>query len=254
MTKRSIALGIAALGFFLLSAPQVEAQADAVRVLVSNGMKAAMEELRPQCERAIGHPLALQFDSTAGLKKKIESGEAFDVALVTSQAIDDLIKQGKLAGSRAALGRVQLGIGIRAGAARPDIHTPEALKQTLRAAKTITYREDGASRSDIDKMFGRLGITAEMKSKVILTQGSGTSTDNVAAGKAQYVITLSSEIMTVRGLQLLDPLPREFRYDIPFEGAVSANARDAQAARALLAFLAGPKVALAFKATGINRP
>ena len=252
MTKQLIAVAVA-LGFTFLSAQEIRAQSDPIRVLVSNGMKAAMEELQPQCERAIGHPLALQFDSTAGLKKKIESGEAFDVALVTSQAIDDLIKQGKLAGERAALGRVQLGIGIQAGTARPDIRTPEALKKTLLAAKSVTYREDGASRPDIDRMFERMGITAEMKSKLILTQGSGTSTDKVAAGKAQYVITLSSEIMTVRGLQLLDQLPQEFRYDIPFEGAVSANARHAQAANALLVFLAGPKVAPAFKASGLNR-
>ena len=244
MRKRSIAV-FAALGFTFLTAQESAAQATAVRVLVSNGMKAAMEELRPQCERVIGHPLALQFNSTAGLKKQIETGDGFDVAMITSEAIDDLIKQGKLGGgSRAALGHVQLGIGIRAGAARPDIHTPEALKRTLLAAKSITYREDGASRPDIEKMFQRLGIAAAMQSRISLVQGSGTATDNVVAGKAQLVITLSSEIASVRGLQLLDQLPQEFRYDIPFEGAVSTSARNPEAAKALIACLA---------ANGLNR-
>src|SRR5712692_4338041 len=119
MTIRSTATAIlATVGFIFLSAREVAAQDTALRVLVSNGMKAAMEELQPQCERAIGHPLALQFNSTASVKKMIEAGQGFDVNLITTEAIDDLIKQGKRAGSsRVPLARSELGIGIRAGAA-----------------------------------------------------------------------------------------------------------------------------------------
>ncbi len=213
-----------------------------------------MEKLQPRCERMIGHPLVLQFNSTAGLKKQIEAGDGFDVAMITSEAVDDLIKQGKLAGgSRAAMGRVQLGIGIRTGAAKPDIHTPEALKRTLRAAKSITYRVDGASRHDIEKMFARLGIAKELQPAIVLVEGSGTATDSVASGKAELVITLSSEIMPVHGIQLLGPLPPEFQYAIPFEAAVSAKATNAEAAKALIAILSGPAMAPVFKASGLNR-
>src|SRR4029077_19374486 len=89
---------------------------DALRVLVSNGMKGSLEELEPQCEKAVGRPLAIQFGATASLKKRIESGEAFDVTIITTEAIGDLIHQGKLAGaSRVDVGRSELGIGIRAG-------------------------------------------------------------------------------------------------------------------------------------------
>jgi molybdate transport system substrate-binding protein len=103
-------------------------------------MKAAMEELQPQCERAMGHPLALEFNSTAAVKKKIEAGEPFDVAIITSEAIDELTKEGKIAGGTSAkLVRSELGIGIRAGAPKPKIGTPEALKQTLLGTKSITY-------------------------------------------------------------------------------------------------------------------
>src|SRR6202162_1850872 len=99
VTTRSIAAAMvaAAAGFFFLPAQEVAAQGTSVRVLVSNGMKAALEELQPQCERAIGHPLALQFNSTAAVKKKIEAGEVFDVTIITTEAIGDLIKEGKLA-------------------------------------------------------------------------------------------------------------------------------------------------------------
>src|ERR1700686_2443083 len=99
MTLRSIVAAIVAttVGLTFLSTQAVTAQGTAVRVLVSNGMKAAMEELQPRCERAIGHPLTLQFNSTASLKKKIEAGEGFDVAIITIEAIDDLIKEGNIA-------------------------------------------------------------------------------------------------------------------------------------------------------------
>jgi molybdate transport system substrate-binding protein len=255
MKLRSIAAAIVAtsLGGVFLSTPEVTAQGPAVRVLVSNGMKAAMEELQPRCERAIGHPMALQFNSTASLKKKIEAGEGFDVAIITTEAIGDLIKQGKLAsGSRADLGRSELGIGIRSGAAKPDIHTPEALKRTLQKAKSITYPQDGASRAYIEKMFERMGIAADVNPKIILAQGSGPATESVAAGKAALVITLFSEIVPIHGVEILGPLPGEFRYDIRFAAAASAATENVKAAKALIAFLAGPEAAPAFKAKGIE--
>jgi len=255
MTVRSIAAAILAttVGLIFLFTQEVAAQGGAVRVLVSNGMKAAMEKLQPQCERAIGHPLALQFNSTASVKKKIEAGEGFDVAIITSEAIDALIKEGKIAGgTRADLGRSELGIGIRAGAAKPDIHTPEALKRTLRDAKSITYPQDGASRAYIENMFERMGIAADVKPRIILAQGSGPATESVAAGKAALVITLFSEIVPIHGVEILGPLPGEFHYDIRFAAAARATTKNGEAAKALITFLAGPKAAPIFKAKGLE--
>jgi molybdate transport system substrate-binding protein len=255
MTIRSIASAIVATtaGFVFLPPQAVAADGTAVRVLVSNGVKAAMEELQPQCERAIGHPLALRFNSTASVKKEIEAGEGFDVTIITSEAIADLIKQGKLAGgSRTELCRSELGIGIRTGAAKPDIHTPEALKQTLRDAKSITYPQDGASRGYIEKMFERMGIAAEVKPRIILAPGSGPATESVAAGKAAMVVTLFSEIVPIPGVEILGPLPGELHYDIRFAAAASAATKNAEAAKALITFLAGPKAAPILKAKGLE--
>ena len=207
MRMRSIAAALVAVGYLFLFTRTVAAQS-AIHVLVSNGLKAAVEELQPQCAREVGRPLEIQFNSTASVKKKIEAGETFDVSMITSEAIDDLVKQGKLAsGSRAELGRSDLGIGIRAGAAKPDIRTPEGLKRTLLEAKSITYPQDGASRAYIEKMFERLAITAAVKPKIILAPGSGPATESVEAGKAALVITLFSEILPVHGVEILGPLP-----------------------------------------------
>jgi len=216
-------------------------------------MKATMEALERPCARAIGHPLAMQFASTAALKQRIEAGEEFDATFITTDAIDDLIKQRRLdAGSRTELARSVLGIGIRAGSIRPDIHTPEALKRTLLAAKTITYPKDGASRGFIEQMFERMGIAADLKPRIILADGSGAATESVAAGRAQFVLTLFSEILPVPGAEILGPLPGEFQFDIHFGGASSAKARNPQAAKALIAYLARPNVAAIFQAKGLE--
>ena len=248
MLKRSIAVALAALAF------NATAQVTPVRALVSNGMKAAMEQLRPKAERTIGRPVTLEFSSTAALKKKIANGEDFDVAMITVEAIDELTKQGKVrTGSRTAVGRSRLGIGVRAGAAKPDIRTPETLKKALLAAKSITYPEDGASRPNIEGMFERLGIATMLQSRIILVQGSGPATESVADGKAEMVITLFSEIVPVYGVEILGALPGEFQYDVSFEAAISATTKNPEAARALIAFLAGPEAGRVFKASGLDR-
>src|SRR5437588_7467582 len=108
MKLRSIALV-----FALLFARNAMAQTGPLRVFASNGVKGVMDGLVTQCERAIGRPLAIEFNTSASIKRKIESGEAFDVALLTSDTMDDLVKAGKIADAgRASLGRSGIGVGI----------------------------------------------------------------------------------------------------------------------------------------------
>jgi molybdate transport system substrate-binding protein len=249
----AVAAAAVTVGSGFLTIQATAAENAPVHVLVSNGMKAAMEDLQPLGERSIGHPLALEFSSTAALKKKIQAGQAFDVTVITTEAIDSLIKEGKLAGaSRTELGRSILGIGIRAGAARPDIRTPDALKKTLRAAHSITYPRDGASRDYLEKMFERLGIAAEIKPKIVLANGSGPAAESVASGQVEMVLTLFSEIVPVHGLEILGPLPGEYQSDVKFSAAASTGTKSPDAAKALIAFLAGPQAASALKAKGLE--
>ena len=258
MRTRSIAAIFTAMaaGLIWLSAPPAAAQTQTapLRLLVSNGLKGSMEALHAQCEQEIGRRLAIQFGSTASVKKRIEMGEAFDATFITVQAIDDLIERGALARpSRMNIGRSALGIGIRAGAPRPDVRTPAALKEALLKARSITYPQDGASRGDIESMFNRLGIAAEVKPKIILAPGSGPATESVAAGKAAMVLTLFSEILPIHGVEVLGPFPGEYQTDIRFAAAASVTSKNADAAKALIAYLAGPKVAPVLKAKGIDR-
>jgi molybdate transport system substrate-binding protein len=241
------------MGLILLFAQRGAAQNSAVRLIASNGVKAVLEDVLPQAEKAIGHPVAAQFGVTADFMDKIAAGEEFDLAILAAEAIDDLNKSGKtVTATRADISRVGIGIGIRAGAHKPDISTPEKVKQVLLNAKTITYAPKGASTPDVVKMIEALGITDKMKPKTMLLQGSELTTAAVAEGRADYVITLISEILPVHGIELLGPLPADFQHYIGFAAAVSAHAKNPDAAKALIKYLTGPAVAPTYKAKGME--
>ena len=139
MKLRSVspAVGIGAL---LMLAGFQTAAASEIKVLSTPTMKTAIDELRPQFERTSGHTVVVVFEAVAGLKRQIEAGEAFDVAILLPPTIDDLIKQGKIAaGSRADIARTAVGVGIRTGAPRPDISSVDAFRRSLLGAKAISY-------------------------------------------------------------------------------------------------------------------
>jgi molybdate transport system substrate-binding protein len=242
----------AALSLGLL-APHTTAQNPPIRVLASRGVQAVIEELRAQAESAAGRKTVIQYSSSTDLKAKIEAGEPFDAAIVTTELMDELMKTGRAAaGTRVEVARAGVGVGIRVGAPKPDIKTSDALKQALLKAKAITYAQDGASRVHVERMFDRMGIKAEMAKKTLLEQGSTNSTARVAEGKADLVLTLISEILPVKGIELLGPLPPEHQNYVAFAAAVGSKAQDAAAAKKLVAFLTKPDVLPVLKAKGME--
>ncbi len=250
--KRYMKIGVLAAAL-AICAGTAAAQTDALRLIVSNGLKAVVVELQPQAERAIGHPLAMQFGTTAALKQKIETGEPFDAALITTDAIDALAQEGHIvSASRAKLARAGIGVGIQAGAAKPDIATPDGLKRALLGAKSITYAREGASRKHLDQMYGQLGIASAVGPKVVLTDGSAQSAARVAAGQSDMILTLVSEILPAPGVQLAGPLPKQLQSYIAFEVGISPHAQRADAAKALIRFLTASAAAPVFKAKGME--
>lgn len=247
------AFAAAAIGFVFAPARPAPAQNAPLRVFVSNGVKTVIDEIRPQWEHAAGRPLAFEFGTTAALKQRMEAGEPFDVTVLTSEAIADLVKDGKIAGSsRVDVARCGIGMGMRAGAPKPDIHTADALKRTLHSAKSVTFAEAGASRTYLDKMFAQFGMADEMKAKTVLTPSSVDSNKLVSEGKSQYILTLVSEILPAHGVELVGPLPAEVQSYVNFAAGASAMNANAEARKALLQFLKSSTVAPVFKAKGLE--
>jgi len=230
------------------------ASADAadIRVLASNGVKAAVEELKPQLEKASGSTLSIDFSTAAALRERIEKGETFDLAILTDDAIDALIKAGKISQmQRARLARVGIGVGYRKGAAKPDVGTAAGIKQSLLGAKSIAYTEAGASRPGIDKMFEQLGIAGQIKAKSHLT-AAGAAPASVGKGESDLVLTLISEILPEPGVVLAGPIPSEFQSYIGFSAAPSPKAAGSPAVAALIKFLDGPAAASIYKVKGME--
>ena len=251
-TSAIVALAVSA-GFVFLFAQKTPAQSNDLVVVVSDGMKPSVEELVPEIEHAVGRKLAIQFNSSKNIRAKIESGEPFDVAILTTDIIDDLIKQGKIAAStRAEIARTGMGVGVRAGAAKPDVSTPESLKRALLAAKSISFNPSGASAPHIYEIFNHLGITENVKSKLMLDPEAGRPQMNVADGKADIVITLIPEIKFFKGVELAGPVPGELQSYISFGAGVASNTSSADAAKALIKFITSPAASPVLKSKALE--
>ena len=260
-TKTNAAITIAAAflvlstGSFSLFAGRTSEQSADLHVMISDGMKSVVEELTPQIEHSIGRKLAPQFNSSKNLRDKIQAGESFDAAILTSDVLDDLIKQGKIvASTRAEISRTGMGMGVRAGTPKPDISTPEGLKQALLNAKSISFNPTGASAAHTYDMFARLGITDAVKPKLILDAEAGGPQMNVAGGNAELVISLIPEVKFFPGVDLVGPIPADFQSYINFAGGIATNAQSADAAKAMIQFIIGPAVAQVLKAKGMELP
>lgn len=243
-------LKAAAIVLAIVAAP-VAAHAAEITLLASNALKAVIEEIGPGFEKSSGRTLKVTFGSTGPLQARIDKGEAFDLTILGEGAIDDLIKQGKLvAATRAVVARSSLGVAVRKGAPKPDVSTTEAFKRALLNAKSIAYSEQGLTGIYIKGLFQRMGLTDDLKSKTKFARGG----EAVAAGEAELGLTQVSEIVPVPGAELAGPLPAEIQNYTNFSVAGSATAKQPDAAKALIKYLASPDAVRSMKAIGLEPP
>jgi molybdate transport system substrate-binding protein len=241
--------GLAAVALFALSAC---AQAAEIRVFSGNGAKAAITELASRFEKATGHRVTIHFEVNPAVKRRIEAGEAFDVAVLNPPVLDDLIRQGRIAGeTRAVIGRSGIGVGVREGAPRPDISTVMAFKRALLDANSVAFPGEGASGKYFVSLVEKLGMAAEMKSRM-RPMPAEYNVETVARGEADLVVVVASRISGVPGVVLVAPIPQELQTWIGFTAGVSAAAREPQAARAMLRFFTAPPAAIVLRAAGVE--
>jgi molybdate transport system substrate-binding protein len=177
------------------------------------------------------------------------NGEPFDLTILGEGAIDDLIRQGRLAGAtRAVVARSALGVAILKGARKPDISTADAFKRTMLDAKSVAYLEDGLTGSYMWALFRRLGIIDDIRSKYKSARGA----EAVIRGEVELGITQVSEILFQTGTDLVGPLPPEIQHHTNFPAALSASAREPAGAKALLDYLRSPEVAQVLRSRGLE--
>ena len=224
-----------------------------IRVIASNGVKTFVEALVPAYEKSSGRKTSVTYGTSSVLVKSIAGGAPFDLVIMTTEAMAEIGKTGKLAGSPTVVGRARVGLGVPHGSRKPAVSTPAEVKQAVLGAKGIAYAGNGASRPTIEAMFSKLGVADAVKGKTFLDVGSDGSIARVNKGDADLLITLVSEIMPAPGIDLVGPIPAEFGGDVTFAGAVGAGAADAAAARALLGSLLSRDATATLRQKGLER-
>ncbi|MEA2772669.1 MAG: molybdate transport system substrate-binding protein [Acetobacteraceae bacterium] len=223
-----------------------------IRILSTLAVMGAMPDLTAMYEAQTGTRIDTDFAPTVALLERLRANQPADIAILTAQAIDDLIQQGVMRpGTRTDMALSFVGIAIKTGAPKPDIHSVAALKTTLLAARSVAYSKIGASGIFFASLIERLGIAAEVNARAVIVP-SGFTAERVASGEAELAVQQISELMVVPGIEVVGPLPAEIQTVATFSAGLLAASRQVETATALLHFLASPAIAPVLRRAGLE--
>ena len=250
-SMRTLAAGVAAL---VLGA-HVSAAAE-IKVFATVGVKSVLEELAPKFEKATGHKLAITWSTAALLAKRVQAGEQADALILIKGNLETLQKEGKIMpGTDVIFSQSIFAVGVKAGAPKPDISTPDALKKALLASKAVSYTDPaagGASGIYTAKQIEKMGITEQMKGKTKHPPSGGFSGTLLTNGEADIAINSKPELLSVPGVDVVGPLPGDMAFTVIYDAGVQAGAPQADAAKSLLKYLVSPEAQAVFKAKGFD--
>jgi molybdate transport system substrate-binding protein len=228
------------------------ANAAEITVLSTQATEQAYRELLPQFEKATGHTVKITYTGTLDAKKRIAAGEFFDLLIMASPEIESFLASGTLApGSRVDLAKSGVGIGVKAGAPKPDISSTEAFKKTLLAAKAIGY-STGPSGNYVIGLFEKMGIADQVRPKLKQTPTGVFVGTLVASGEVEIGIQQVSEMSHYPGVDYVGPLPADIQKMTIFTSGIAANAKQPEATKALVKFTTTTGAREAFKKRGME--
>lgn len=223
-----------------------------IKVLKTLATEKAYLALLPRFEQTSGHRVTTRYGGTVDVRNWLSVGEPFDLAIAASGVIDAFTASGVIApGSRVDVATSGVGVAVREGAAKPDISTPEAFKSALLAAKSVGY-STGPSGEYFLLLLDRIGLTDRVKAKLKQIPAGGFVGTLVANGEAEIGVQQVSELATIPGVDYIGPLPGDMQMTTIFAGGISTAAKQPDAARALVQFLAAPEAAEAFRKFGLE--
>lgn len=207
--------------------------------------------LFPLFERSTEHKVTVTYEAGAAMLAKVRSGAALDLMVVQAEPLDELVKEGKIAGGRSDIFISGIGLAVKAGAPKPDISSAAALTKTLLAAKSVAYSR-GTSGVYFAGVLQRLGIADQMKAKLIVVEGRPVGTA-AARDEAEIAVQQLTELLPVPGIDLVGPLPAELQARILYSAGVPVSAKQPEAAKALIKFFSSPAAAPVVKAHGLQQ-
>jgi len=231
--------------------PMANGQAAELKILAGGGIKAPLDELAAQFERSSGHKLVIQYGATPDLIKQIASGAPFDLGVAPREVYADAAAKARFASDSTAIARVGFGVAVRAGAPKPDISTPDKFKAALLKAQSVATLPASAAGAQVLKTFERLGIAEDMKAKIKAQPGPAAIPQAVANGDAELGIFLIN-VLAAPGVEFAGPFPGDLQQELVYLGTVSADSKEASAAKAFIAFLKSPDGMAVLKAKGMT--
>lgn len=230
-------------------------QAAEIKVLSAGAMKGMVTELAETFRQETGHTVVIRSGTAGEIRQKVTAGDPADVVFVTDTVLAQLAATNLVvADSRVDIARTGIGVAVREGTPRLDISTPEAFKQALLAAKSLVYVNPAIGATSGIHFAGvlqRLGIADAVKDKTVLWPG-GYAAEALLTGQAELCVHQISEILPVKGVILVGPLPREFQKITTYSAALSSRATTPEAARTFIAFVARPSFKAKLAAAGLD--
>jgi molybdate transport system substrate-binding protein len=228
------------------------AQATEVKVMAANAVKESFLELVSAFEKSSGHRVTTIWGGTEGVAKRVNGGEVVDIVIIAAPNIDKLILEAKLVtGSRADFAKSGVGIAVRTGLLRPDISSSEAVKRAVLAAKSVAY-SSGPSGFYIAELFKKMGIADQVKDKVRQPASGVQVGELVARGEADLGFQQISELLHVKGIDYLGPLPADIQNITVYSAGTHTAAPAPDAAKALVKFLTAPEAGPIIKKFGME--
>jgi molybdate transport system substrate-binding protein len=238
------------LGVMSVLSPRVAGAAE-LTVLAGMGVVSGVRDVASAFELATGHKVIVSFQAGPSLMQKVTSNAPADLVTHYPEAIDDLIKEGKVVGRRVDFARAGVGVAVKAGAPKPDISTPEAFKHAMLVAKSIAYSRTGASGIIAAKLMERLGLSDQLKDKTKLVDGVPIA-EVVARGEAEVGMQQINVILPVAGADYVGPLPGELQGYVDFAVGVLAASKERDAAQELVKFMSSPEAAPLIRKSGMD--
>jgi molybdate transport system substrate-binding protein len=224
-----------------------------ITVMASLAFKAAYLELVPLFEKARGHKVTTLWVPSVDMRARLKGGEVVDMIVMSRQAIEELIPFGAVTQDGITnLATAGVGVAVKAGAKRPDISTPEALKRAVLAAKSVAYSH-GPSGAYLVKLFETMGIAKEVDAKLTRVKDEPAGA-LVARGQAEIGFQQKSELLPVAGIDYIGPLPAEIQNVTTFAAGQHAKAPQPDATKALVKFLTAPAARPIIEKSGMDVP
>lgn len=218
----------------------------------SMATRLVLAELAEAYQRASGQRLRIESVGGVDAAKRVAAGEAFDVVILASDAIDKLIASGHvLAGSRVDLVHSGVAVAVRAGAAQPDISSEDAVRAAVQAARSVSY-STGPSGVALARLFERWGLAEELKARLVTPPPGIPVGSLVAKGEVALGFQQLSELINLEGITVLGPLPPAIQIITTFSAGICSASRQPEAVRALLDYLRSPATAEAKRRQGME--